>query len=200
MFPLPATRFRSPRLAFRRPRRSSLDELSGERRCERRNSEGTTVERSGTGPGTKTVLTDIGPVDFELPRKAWELEPMIIASASGASRGDAMVCSFSANGLTLAEKIRSSGGPFCLQGPRVEGDDQRDHRRGHKGYGSVAEPTIQPGPARVFVDGIVVKIRKGEVANRPIYGAVVVTVDGSAKSWGSGPARAVRTPNIGSTS
>ncbi|MNC95652.1 Transposase, Mutator family [compost metagenome] len=32
--------------------------------------------------------------------------------------------------------------------------------------------------AAVFIDAIVVKIRDGQVANRPIYGAIGVTVDG----------------------
>lgn len=47
-----------------------------------------------------------------------------------------------------------------------------------EGDGRVAEPAARRGLPVVFVDAIVVKIRDGQVANRPIYVAVGGTVDG----------------------
>ncbi len=49
----------------------------------------------------------------------------------------------------------------------------------------------------VFIDAIVVKVRDGQVTNRPFYAAIGVTIDGNATFSGSGPAPAVRTPSSG---
>ena len=42
----------------------------------------------------------------------------------------------------------------------------------------MAEPPLDPVYAVVFIDAINVKIREGQVANRPVYLALGVTVDG----------------------
>ena len=39
----------------------------------------------------------------------------------------------------------------------------------------------------IFIDAINVKIRQGEVANRPLYLALGVTLYDSATSWACGP-------------
>ncbi len=49
----------------------------------------------------------------------------------------------------------------------------------------------------VFIDAMVVKIRDGQVANRPIYTAIGVTVDGNATFSGCGRAPAARAPSSG---
>ena len=41
----------------------------------------------------------------------------------------------------------------------------------------------------IFIDAIVVKIRDSQVANRPVYTAIAVTVDGNARSSVSGSVR-----------
>ena len=51
----------------------------------------------------------------------------------------------------------------------------------------------------IFIDAIKVKIRDGQVANRPIYIAIGVTVDGDATSSGCGPATAAKAPSSGFT-
>jgi putative transposase len=51
--------------------------------------------------------------------------------------------------------------------------------------------------AAIFIDAIVVKVRDGQIANRPIYAAVGVSLDGSATSSGCGPAPAVKAPSSG---
>jgi putative transposase len=49
--------------------------------------------------------------------------------------------------------------------------------------------------AAIFIDAIVVKIRDGQVANRPIYAAIGVTLDGEKDIlglWDRHPAGKVR--------
>jgi putative transposase len=49
----------------------------------------------------------------------------------------------------------------------------------------------------VFIDAIVVKIRDGAVANRPIYVALGVTLEGERDVLGCGSAPAARGPSTG---
>jgi putative transposase len=49
----------------------------------------------------------------------------------------------------------------------------------------------------LFIDAIHVKIRDGQVANRPVYTAVGVTVDGERDILGLWPAPAAKAPNSG---
>ena len=52
--------------------------------------------------------------------------------------------------------------------------------------------------AAVFIDAIVVKVRDGQVANRPIYAAIGVSLDGEqATCSGCGPAPAARVRSSG---
>jgi hypothetical protein len=51
--------------------------------------------------------------------------------------------------------------------------------------------------AAIFIDAIVVKVRDGQVANRPFYAAIGVALDGNATSSDSGPALVVKAPNSG---
>jgi len=51
--------------------------------------------------------------------------------------------------------------------------------------------------AAIFIDAIVVKIRDGQVANRPIYAAIGVTLDGDKDILGLGAAPAVRARSSG---
>ena len=51
--------------------------------------------------------------------------------------------------------------------------------------------------AAIFIDAIMVKVRDGQVANRPIYAAIGVTLRGEKASSGCGPAPAERAPSSG---
>lgn len=42
----------------------------------------------------------------------------------------------------------------------------------------MGQPSLDAVYAAVFIDAIVVKVRDGQVANRPVYAAIGVTVDG----------------------
>lgn len=52
--------------------------------------------------------------------------------------------------------------------------------------------------AAVFIDAIVVKVRDGQVANRPIYAAIGVSLTGEKDVSGCGPGPAVRARSSGS--
>jgi putative transposase len=60
---------------------------------------------SRNGTRTKTVLTEIGPIEFDVPRdRDARFEPIIVAKRKRRLGGvDAMVCSLSAKGLTHGE-------------------------------------------------------------------------------------------------
>jgi Transposase, Mutator family len=50
----------------------------------------------------------------------------------------------------------------------------------------------------IFIDAMVVKVRDGQVMNKPVYVVIGVSVNGSGTSWGCGPATAARARNSGS--
>jgi transposase-like protein len=58
---------------------------------------------------------------------------------------------------------------------------------------------LDPVYAVIFIDAVNVKIREGQVANRPIYLALGVTVDGERECWACGPASTAtaRAPSTG---
>ena len=41
--------------------------------------------------------------------------------------------------------------------------------------------------AAVFIDAVMVKVRDGQVRNKPIYAAIGVDLAGTRTSWGCGP-------------
>jgi len=74
----------------------------------------------------------------------------------------------------------------------LSGHHQPDHRRRERRGHRVAEPSLDPLYPVIFIDAIVVKIRDGSVANRPIYVAMAVTMDGERDVWGLWWGREVR--------
>ena len=53
-----------------------------------------------------------------------------------------------------------------------------DHRPGDRGDAGLGQPAPGRVYAAVFIDAIVVKVRDGQVANRPIYAAIGVSLAG----------------------
>ncbi|SIN35855.1 Transposase (or an inactivated derivative) [Micromonospora cremea] len=130
------------------------------------------------GSRTKTVLTDVGPVEVRVPRDAaGTFEPQIVRKRQRRLTGvDDMVLSLSAKGLTHGE--------IAAHLAEVYGADvskQTISTITDKVMDGMAEwqnrPLDRVYPV-VFIDAINVKIRDGQVANRPIYLAMAVTVDG----------------------
>ncbi len=115
---------------------------------------------SRNGHRAKTVLTDTGPVEISVPRdRESSFDPKIVAKRQRRLTGvDELVISLSAKGLTHGE--------IAAHLAEVYGAE-------------VSKQTITAITDRViFIDAINVKIREGQVANRPIYLALGVTVDG----------------------
>ncbi|WP_228801414.1 IS256 family transposase [Nocardia cyriacigeorgica] len=138
---------------------------------------GTGNSRNGTR--TKTVVTDVGPVDIDVPRdRAASFEPQIVRKRQRRLGGvENMVLSLSAKGLTHGEisaHLREVYG--------AEVSKQTISTITDKVIDGMAEWQNRPLDSVypvIFLDAIHVKIRDGKVANRPIYVALAVTVDGT---------------------
>ncbi|MFV2118722.1 IS256 family transposase [Streptomyces sp. Act-28] len=133
---------------------------------------------SRNGTRSKTVLTDVGPVEIKVPRDlTGTFEPQIVKKRQRRLTGvDEMVLSLSAKDLThgeiAAHLAEVHGAEVSKQTiPTITG----------KVMDGMAEwqsrPLDRVYPV-LFVDAINVKIRDGQVANRPIYVVMAVTVEG----------------------
>ena len=139
---------------------------------------------SRNGKRAKTVLTDIGPVQIDVPRdRAGSFEPQIVKKRQRRLSGvDEIVLSLSARGLTHGEisaHLREVYGAevskttICTITDKVmDGMAEWQNR-----------PLDSIYPV-IFIDCVHVKIRDGQVANRPIYMALAVTCDGMREILG----------------
>ena len=131
------------------------------------------------GTRSKTVLTEhSGPVDIEVPRdRASTFDPQIVKKRQRRLCGvDEVVLSLYAKGLTTGE---ISAHFAEIYGASVS--KETVSRITDKVLEEMTEWAVRPLDAvyaAVFVDAIVVKVRDGQVANRPIYAAIGVTLDG----------------------
>ena len=142
-------------------------------------------DRAGAGSGNvrngtsrKRVLTEVGPVELEIPRdRAGRFDPQIVPKHARRVEGfDAAVLSLYARGLTTGE----------IQGHLAEVYDMDVSRD------LVSRATAQVAAemtawrqrpldrvyAVVLIDAIYVKIRDGAVANKPVYVAVGIHLEG----------------------
>ena len=141
-------------------------------------SEGRDGGNSRNGTRTKTVISDVGPVDVEVPRdRDGSFEPVIVRKHQRRLGGvDDMVLSLSAKGLTTGE---ISAHLAEVYGTSVSKDTISAIT--DRVIAELTEWQSRPLDAIypvVFIDAIFVKIRGGQVANRPIYVAIGVSVDG----------------------
>ena len=133
--------------------------------------------RNGTRP--KTVLTDsTGPVQIDVPRdRAGTFEPQIVRKRQRRLSGvDEVVLSLYAKGLTTGE---ISAHFAEIYGASVS--KETISRITDKVIEEMTDWSHRPLDeiyAAVFIDAIVVKVRDGQVANRPFYAAIGVTLDG----------------------
>lgn len=145
---------------------------------EKHASEGRNGENSRNGTRSKTVITEVGPVDLDVPRdRDGSFEPKTVKKRQRRLGGvDSMVISLTAIGLTTGEvqahlmEVYStdvSRETISKITDRVL-DEMSDWQN---------RPLDRVYPV-VFIDALVVKIRDGQVANRPVYAAIGVTVDG----------------------
>ncbi|MFE9898842.1 IS256 family transposase [Streptomyces sp. NPDC005529] len=133
---------------------------------------------SRNGTRSKTVLTDIGPVEIDVPRdREGTFEPAIVKKRQRRLTGvDEMVLSLSAKGLTHGEISAHLAEVYGAAVSKTTISTITD-----KVMDGMAEwqsrPLDRVYPV-VFIDAINVKIRDGQVANRPIYVALAVTAEG----------------------
>jgi putative transposase len=133
---------------------------------------------SRNGTRAKTVLTDIGPVDIDVPRdRDGSFAPVIVPKRKRRLSGvDDLVVSLTAKGLTTGEVQAHLAEIYNAQVSRETISKITD-----RVLDTMAEWQNRPLDVVypvVFIDAIHVKIRDGQVANRPIYTAIGVTVDG----------------------
>jgi transposase-like protein len=133
---------------------------------------------SRNGRRAKTVLTDSGPVEITVPRdRDASFEPKIIAKRQRRLSGvDEMVISLSAKGLTHGEISAHLAEVYGAEVSKQTITTITD--RVMEGMADWQSRPLDPVYAVLFIDAIQVKIREGQVANRPVYVALGVTVDG----------------------
>jgi len=134
---------------------------------------------SRNGKRAKTVETEAGPVEIEVPRdRAASFEPQIVRKRQRRLNGvENIVVSLSAKGLTTGEISAHLREIYGAEVSRQTISTITD-----KVMEGMAEWQNRPLDAVypvLFIDCVNVKIRDGNVANRPIYVAMGVTVEGT---------------------
>lgn len=131
------------------------------------------------GSRTKTVLTDIGPVPIEVPRdRDGSFQPQIVRKHQRRLTGvDEMVLSLSARGLTHGDISAHLAEVYGADVSKTTISTITD--RVLEGMSEWQNRPLDPVYPVIFIDCIHVKVRDGQVANRPIYLALAVTVEGN---------------------
>jgi putative transposase len=133
--------------------------------------------RNGTRP--ETVLTEsTGQVGIEVPRdRAGTFEPQIVKKRQRRLTGvDEMVLSLYAKGLTTGE-ISAHFAEIYGASVSKETISRITDKVIEEMQAWQARP-LDEVYAAVFIDAIMVKVRDGQVANRPVYAAIGVTLAG----------------------
>jgi len=134
---------------------------------------------SRNGIRSKTVLTEVGPVAIDVPRdREGSFEPRIVRKRQRRLSGvEDLVISLSAKGLTTGEIAAHLAEVYDADVSRQTISTITD--RVMDGMAEWQNRPLDPVYPVVFLDAIHVKIRDGKVANRPIYIALAVTVEGT---------------------
>ena len=142
---------------------------------------------SRNGARTKTVLTDVGPVDIDVPRdRDGTFRPVTVRKRQRRLDGvDAMVISLCAKGLTTGEVSAHLVEVYGAEVSRETISKITDAILGEM-TDWLVRPLERVYPV-IFIDAIHVKVRDGQVANRAFYCAIGVTVDGQRDILGIWP-------------
>jgi putative transposase len=139
--------------------------------------------RNGSRP--KTVLTEAtGQVTIEVPRdRDGSFQPVIVKKRQRRLNGvDEIVLSLYANGLTTGE---ISAHFAQIYGAQVSKETiSRITDKVIEEMQTWQSRPLDEVYAAIFIDAIVVKIRDGQVANRPIYAAIGVSLAGEKEVLG----------------
>jgi transposase-like protein len=133
---------------------------------------------SRNGYRAKTVLTEAGPAEISVPRdRDASFEPRIVAKRQRRLAGlEDLVISLSAKGLTHGEIAAHLEEVYGAEVSRQTISAITD--RVTEGLADWQGRPLEAVYAVIFIDAIQVKIREGQVANRPVYLALGVTADG----------------------
>jgi putative transposase len=158
---------------------TALDaEMTGHLGYDKHDPAGRGSGNSRNGTRAKTVLTEIGPVEIEVPRdRDASFDPVIVRKRQRRLEGiDQIVLSLTARGLTTGEIAAHFDEVY---GAKVSKDTIS--RITDKVIEEMTEwcnrPLDRVYPV-LFVDAIMVKVRDGQVTNRPVYVVIGVTVNG----------------------
>jgi putative transposase len=133
---------------------------------------------SRNGTRTKTVLTEIGPVEIEVPRdRDASFDPVIVRKRQRRLDGiDEIVLSLTARGLTTGEIAAHFEEVY---GAKVSRDTiSRITDKVVEEMSEWQNRPLDPVYPVLFIDAIHLKVRDGQVTNRPFYVVIGVTVDG----------------------
>ncbi|WP_374199294.1 IS256 family transposase [Streptomyces sp. ISL-44] len=146
-------------------------------------------EKTGSGNtrnGTraKTVITEVGPVVLEVPRdREGSFEPQIVKKRQRRLTGvDEMVLSLSARGLTHGEISAHLAEVYGAEVSKSTISTITD--KVIEGMNEWQNRPLDPVFPVIFIDCVHVKLRDGQVANRPVYVALAVTVEGTREILG----------------
>jgi putative transposase len=141
-------------------------------------------ENSRNGARAKTVTTEAGPVEIAVPRdRDGSFQPQLVKKRQRRLSGvDDLVISLSAKGLTHGEISAHLAEIYGAEVSKQTITTITD--RVMEGMGEWQNRPLDPVYPVIFIDAINVKIRDGQVANRPIYVALAVTVEGTREVLG----------------
>jgi len=131
------------------------------------------------GTRSKTVISaNTGPVEIDVPRdRAGTFEPQIVKKRQRRlGEVDEIVLSLYAKGLTTGE-ISAHFAEIYGASVSKETVSRITDRVVEEMQAWQSRP-LDEVYAAIFIDAIVVKVRDGQVANRPIYAAIGVSLDG----------------------
>jgi transposase-like protein len=136
-------------------------------------------DNSRNGRRGKTVLTEVGPIEIAVPRdRDGSFEPRLVPKHQRRLTGiEDLVISLSAKGLTTGEISAHLAEVYGAEVSKQTISAITD--RVLEGMAAWQSRPLDPVYPVIFIDCIHVKIREGNVANRPIYVALAVTVNGT---------------------
>jgi putative transposase len=145
---------------------------------ERHDPSGHNSGNSRNGTRSKTVITEVGPVELDVPRdREGSFEPKLVRKRQRRLGGvDAMVISLCAKGLTTGEIQAHLAEVYDTSVSKETISKITDAVAGEMSEW-MNRPLDRVYPL-MFLDAIFVKVRDGQVTNQPFYAAIGVTVDG----------------------
>jgi transposase-like protein len=164
--------------------RALTEEMTGHLGYEKHDPAGRGSGNSRNGTSPKTVLTDIGAVDLAVPRdRNGTFEPQVVRKGQSRLEGfNDRIIALYARGMSTRD-IRA----HLREMYDVDVSPDLISRVTDGVLGELAEwqsrPLDQVYPV-IFIDALMVKIRDGVVANRPVYLAIGISCEGGKEVLG----------------